>query len=1194
MGYCMEKRVYPDRTAVTLYEAENRGKLHSRTFTLETCIGTGAGCVAYQATEENGIPVRLKQFRPVSMEQNSNLYRLSEERFLNAFRQQLDMMRDERTAAVTAGLIGLYRDEDGWYWTSVNSMVGRTLDRFLPENSLNKNIEILIRLAECVRAYHEAGWLLLDVKPSNVLVIDSLGLKGINFFDFDSFVREEELQNAAREHRDVFLSSSENYSAPELLESSVNLAEIGQAADFYSIGAILFEALFGRAPELYDCIPGIEFAWDQVRDADRVRLTENTKEQIAAFLHRTLTLSPGTRFATDEELQDALSRILHLTEATGPELLHRLPGAVRDFCGREQEVRELCRLLRETGEPVYLYGIAGVGKTQLVLRAAAELSPDFDCCYASFRGNIRKTLLSLPFEGLEKEKAGEDGEAVPKTDDELWQEILPCLKRQGERPRLLVIDNFDAPNDEDTPSLRYDPDLKELEALPFRLVFTSRCRFDGVQSFCVENLGSDAALQMLRTAMPEESEKDLARMAEAVGRHTLTLRILMDTVKESNGRLRAHQILETLTAGGKVSDGDPVTTKLRSVFRASDLSKTAKSVLACAALFPQAGLSSEILLRLFSREQWAAAGQLERCGWLHFDVVSGLWTIHPIVRFICGTENQTRADWENVGNFVTALRSANNAGGFDQAAPEEKAQLEELFSAVGKLNLRRKPKPILLAGIGAALLAVLALILWQLRETDESPVVHLKLTPQFFVAEETWRHDSKIVLQRLRNMGCRDAVMDEETGTVTASLRASFFEGAGDLYVAAGALSAYPGRLCVIGTTGFQDTCLEIDRESILDAHMEYGSIPGLSRETRKDFGLGESTDYAWITLTVDAQTQEKILTLAETYDEISFKTDVDPEYILLTGHAGFGALPAEEENTWYMLDGAWCRKNLCSAFAGLFQMEPLEEEYDFELELEPAARWQDPDAMPAEILGKNQCAVEELSGDLAVLYYQPSLFTNEDIISDAVFQEILSSFRDRLDCFELPYALGTGFSSEREVAVCISPERLNREIAVSVLPAYRLLITSSAKQDDAAILDTGSSFWDELRAEVVMLEDGSFGLRLSAPGFRYLEYQMETAMRDIADAGGGALYLCEGSRSYMDLAAEVKGDADPGEDVIFTSSPQLGIERFGENEKFLLDLFAELINSCAKLTEEISAEYSLKQHASYLTDGADFGFQPN
>ena len=179
MNRFMENRIYPDQTWISLYREGDRKRQHPARFLLGECIGTGAGCVAYRAEGEDGIPVKLKQFRPAGIAKKDPRYQGAEDRFLQAYRQQLSMMKEEKTAAVTSGLYGLYQDDSGYYWTSVSGMVGRTLDRILPENSLQKNAEIVRSVAESVKAYHEAGWLLLDVKPENILVIDSLGLHGI-------------------------------------------------------------------------------------------------------------------------------------------------------------------------------------------------------------------------------------------------------------------------------------------------------------------------------------------------------------------------------------------------------------------------------------------------------------------------------------------------------------------------------------------------------------------------------------------------------------------------------------------------------------------------------------------------------------------------------------------------------------------------------------------------------------------------------------------------------------------------------------------------------------------------------------------------------------------------------------------------------------------------------------------------------
>ena len=128
------------------------------------------------------------------------------------------------------------------------------------------------------------------------------------------------------------------------------------------------------------------------------------------------------------------------------------------------------------------------------------------------------------------------------------------------------------------------------------------------------------------------------------------------------------------------------------VFRATDMSRVARSVMSCACLFPTRGISSELLLRLFSEEQWLMANQLERSGWLRFDGYSCLWSLHPVVKAVCMAEKSTQINWGNTGSFITALRKAQKTGVFEDAGPESLAQITELFANIGKYNLH-KPFP---------------------------------------------------------------------------------------------------------------------------------------------------------------------------------------------------------------------------------------------------------------------------------------------------------------------------------------------------------------------------------------------------------------------------------------------------------------------------------------------------------------------
>ena len=307
----MDQRILAEHSSVRLTELIDGKPQYARVFCLGRCLGTGAHCVAYDAVNEDGIPVRLKQFRPRGMQRGSDLCRLADRRFAEAYRQQVAMMRDESTNAATAPLYGLYRDEEGWLWTSVNATAGSTLDKILAERPLPEILTILRRISEAVKAYHDAGWLLLDLKPSNILVVDSPGLQGINFYDFDSFIQLEDLKRAAEAHSILPLSSTEGYSAPEMLVVPVPLEEIGPAADRYSVGAMLFEALFGRAPDYSDSV-GSDYPFSEAASPVREYLTREMTDAVRVFLTQTLALTPDGRFETDDALLAALDQLIAL------------------------------------------------------------------------------------------------------------------------------------------------------------------------------------------------------------------------------------------------------------------------------------------------------------------------------------------------------------------------------------------------------------------------------------------------------------------------------------------------------------------------------------------------------------------------------------------------------------------------------------------------------------------------------------------------------------------------------------------------------------------------------------------------------------------------------------------------------------------------------------------------------------------
>ena len=1146
----MENRIFPDHTLIRLFKEEDRRSQYPLRFILESCIGTGATCVAYQAEGEDGIPVRLKQFRPEGIPRNGKLYQAAEARFLQAYRQQLSMMKDEKTAAVTSGLYGLYRDETGYYWTSVSGMVGRTLDRLLPEYSLQKNAETIHRVAECIKAYHEAGWLLLDIKPENILVIDSLGMQGINFFDFDSFVQTAELKAAAEAGQTMVLSSSEAYSAPELMSTEVDLNEIGITADFYSVGALLFTALFGRQPELFDCLPDCDYDFSFLADASAVPLSAELRRAITVFLHHTLTLSPVGRFETDDRLIHALDEILKHFDLSSPRLVRSLPHAVSSFTGREQELSALREAIRSSAAPLVVSGMGGIGKTQLVLRAAELLREEYDFCFVPFRGSVRSTLLSLPVENLAREVPDETGFPRRLPDEEVYQKILSCIRNSCAENTILIIDSFDAASDEDTPALQYDPDFAELTALPVRLVFTSRCRFDGIRNLPVAELEDASILHLLQDAFPEDPEDTLRAIADAAGRHTLTLDLIVRSARESKGKMSAQKVLQSLRSGA--AENGSVFENLKQIFKASALSKTAKSVMACAQLFPQGGIRSDLLVTMLSSEQWLTANQLERSGWLRFDAYSSLWSVHPLVKAVCTSEKGVRPGWETVGSFVSALRKNQRAGFYEDAGIDGSRQIEELFANIGRCSLRR---PFPWKGLCAAVLILAAVIagLWYSgRETDESPVLTLVLSPDEEASAEEIAHDGELLQMRLKELGIRDISVDAETGTVTAQTHTSVFGQIEDLSDAIRLTINQPGNLYATSEKNYPDVSIPIDRDLIRVAEARFGSLPQIGTAERQQAGLSLTEDYPYLYLALDERAQDAIDDVLGYVDTLSFAFDVEmqPDHNLKIALV----LPGQEAGSYYLLDGRWKSLSVWKTLASNLMHEPLRSFYSFSSELDPTANWQDPDALAVGAYGSNQLPIDSLTGDTVTLFYSTP---SPEEISDFSYDMTFLAFKRKLDLLGLPYAIGTDYFNRRKIVVCMPTEQLPYDVMSSILPATDIKLSSAYEHDvNTSFPDPDYSHY---QASVQQDKAGWYTLVLPATDSYDRDKILASTEAMLADGDNTINLTCKTDIKIAEM--KIESPIDDGI-LVFDSLPFLGVKHISEEYLPILNMLCEIINT--------------------------------
>jgi len=256
-------------------------------------IGRGAAGVVYKARQES-----LERFVAIKVVALSG-----------AGAKQLARQRQE--AEILARLhhpnvVHIYevREHGGCLYLVMEYVDGTTLAArvrgTLP--APDESARLALTLACAIQAVHEAGVLHRDLKPSNVLLTAAGEIK-ISDFGLAKLRSSSSLQTTT----DSVLGTP-SYMAPE--QAMGNAHSTRPQADVYSLGAILYELLTGRAPFLgATVLDTLSLIRSQEPVAPR-QLQPNVPRDLETICLKCLAKSPKQRYATAAELAGDLKRFL--------------------------------------------------------------------------------------------------------------------------------------------------------------------------------------------------------------------------------------------------------------------------------------------------------------------------------------------------------------------------------------------------------------------------------------------------------------------------------------------------------------------------------------------------------------------------------------------------------------------------------------------------------------------------------------------------------------------------------------------------------------------------------------------------------------------------------------------------------------------------------------------------------------------
>ena len=196
-------------------------------------------------------------------------------------------------------------EHEGRHYFSMDYVEGKNVADFIKDNSLSaaRAARLIKTIAEAIHFAHQRGTLHRDLKPQNVL-IDAEGQPRITDFGLAKLTRTDSSLT-----REGVVMGSPSYMPPEQAAGKNDL--VGPASDVYSIGAMLYHLLTGRAPFMAETpLATLRKVMEEEPTAPS-KLNPKMPSDLETICLKCLEKQPLRRYHSARELAEEIDRFLN-------------------------------------------------------------------------------------------------------------------------------------------------------------------------------------------------------------------------------------------------------------------------------------------------------------------------------------------------------------------------------------------------------------------------------------------------------------------------------------------------------------------------------------------------------------------------------------------------------------------------------------------------------------------------------------------------------------------------------------------------------------------------------------------------------------------------------------------------------------------------------------------------------------------